>query len=570
MTSSENTDLLTGKVAAASVPAMLRTKCLVCASRALQYEYSIAGHRIVRCCNCDLLFLNPQPTDQELTGIYTDSYALLSDSEEAAGHAAELKRRTAAHYLELIRQYRGAGAGTLLEVGCGSGDMLELAIQQGYTVMGTDLSPHACAVASKKVGHRGNVVCCGSEGLEDTFDTFDVIVLADVIEHVRDPEWTLRRLHAMLKPGGVLFIATPSLDSWSARFLKSRWMEFKLEHLTYFNRANIQTLLLKCGFEGVLPISNTKSLSFEYVRAHFEKYPVRGLTLPFRVLDALLPKSMKWKPRQVVASGIIVMATKGTVQATKLSIVVPAYNESATMATILDRLVDKRIDGMEREIIVVESNSTDGTREIAEDFESRGLIRLIKEDRPRGKGHATRKGLQACTGDIVLIQDADLEYDTEDYEALLHPILTGRKAFVLGARHGNGAFKMRHFERQVGLSTVLNFGHWFFTALVDLLFFLRLKDPFTMYKVFRRDCLYGLSFQCNRFDFDYELLIKLVRKGYRPLEVPVNYRSRSFESGKKVSILRDPWTWLWALLRLRFTEVNPMKEIQRQRNQPDL
>jgi hypothetical protein len=85
-----------------------------------------------------------------------------------------------------------------------------------------------------------------------------------------------------------------------------------------------------------------------------------------------------------------------------------------------------------------------------------------------------------------------------------------------------------------------------------------------MFKVFRRDFLYGLRFQCNRFDFDYELLIKLIRKGYRPMEIPVNYRSRSFAEGKKVSVIRDPLTWLWALLRLRLTRVDPLREVERQ------
>ena len=100
-------------------------------------------------------------------------------------------------------------------------------------------------------------------------------------------------------------------------------------------------------------------------------------------------------------------------------------------------------------------------------------------------------------------------------------------------------------------------------ALVNVLFLLqRLRDPFTMYKVFRRDCLYGLEFCCNRFDFDIELLVKLLRKGYRPLEIPVNYRSRSFKSGKKVNPVRDPWTWLWALLKLRFIRVDPLRRIQ--------
>ena len=101
----------------------------------------------------------------------------------------------------------------------------------------------------------------------------------------------------------------------------------------------------------------------------------------------------------------------------------------------------------------------------------------------------------------------------------------------------------------------LNFGHWVFTTLVNVVYGLHLKDPFTMYKVFRADCLRGLSFECNRFDFDYELLIKLVKRGYRPIEIPVNYRSRSFKEGKKVDVMRDPWTWLRAVFKYRFQKL---------------
>jgi hypothetical protein len=164
-----------------------------------------------------------------------------------------------------------------------------------------------------------------------------------------------------------------------------------------------------------------------------------------------------------------------------------------------------------------------------------------------------------------LIQDADLEYDLEDYGVLLEPLVQCREAFVLGSRHTGNTWKIRSFVNQRFLSTFFNGGHWIFTFLVNLLYGLRLKDPFTMYKVFRRDCLYGLRFEFDRFDFDYELLIKLVRKGYAPVEIPVNYRSRSFKEGKKISILRDPATWLWALVRLKFVPIDPLREIERQR-----
>ncbi len=164
-----------------------------------------------------------------------------------------------------------------------------------------------------------------------------------------------------------------------------------------------------------------------------------------------------------------------------------------------------------------------------------------------------------------MIQDADLEYDIEDYDALLEPLRQGRAAFVLGARHGGSAWKMRQFNDQPLIAALLNLAHWFFTASINVCFGARLRDPFTMYKVFRRDCLYGLTFECNRFDFDWEIVIKFLRKGYKPLEIPVNYRSRSFSEGKKVSIVRDPLTWLRVLIKLRLSKLDPLAEIERQR-----
>jgi glycosyltransferase involved in cell wall biosynthesis len=221
----------------------------------------------------------------------------------------------------------------------------------------------------------------------------------------------------------------------------------------------------------------------------------------------------------------------------------------------------KTIPALDIEVIVVESNSTDGTREVVERFRAHPRVRLAFEEQARGKGHAVRTGLAIARGDYILIQDADLEYDLEDYDALLEPLTENRAAFVLGARHGGKTWKMRQFKGKWLTSKFMNVGHWFFTFLVNVLFALKLRDPFTMYKVFRRDCLYGLRFTCNRFDFDYELLTKLVRKGYRPIEIPVNYRSRGFAEGKKVSMWRDPLNWLWALAKLRLEKVDPLEEI---------
>ncbi len=235
----------------------------------------------------------------------------------------------------------------------------------------------------------------------------------------------------------------------------------------------------------------------------------------------------------------------------KLSVIVPVYNERATARIALDAITAKRIAGWEIEVIIVESNSTDGTREIVNSYAALPHVKIFLEGRPRGKGHAVRHGLGHATGDVLLIQDADLEYDLADYEKLLAPLAAGTHTFVLGSRHGDSLF-IRKFDEQVLHAFVLNAGHWFFTALVDVSLGLTLRDPFTMYKVFRRECLAGLTFESNRFDFDWELLIKLVRKGHLPVEIPVKYVSRSFKEGKKVSMFRDPPNWLWAWAKYRF------------------
>ena len=235
-----------------------------------------------------------------------------------------------------------------------------------------------------------------------------------------------------------------------------------------------------------------------------------------------------------------------------VSVIVPVYNEIATLHTALDALVAKRVPGYDLKMIVIESNSTDGSRDAVLSYRGRENVTVILEDAPKGKGHAVRAGLGVATGEIVLIQDADLEYDLGDYEKLLAPIAAGTHAFVLGSRHSKNGWAIRKFTDQKLHAAVLNMAHWTFTFMINASLGVWLRDPFTMYKVFKRDCISGLTLECNRFDFDWELLIKLVRRGYRPIEIPVSYHSRSFKEGKKVSMIRDPLTWIYALAKYRF------------------
>jgi SAM-dependent methyltransferase len=457
--------------------------CHLCEGTRIYYLFSAADYRVVRCEDCGLVFLNPQPSDNELAQIRTGDNS--SGSEPSA-----------AKTLAEIARYRGAGVGKMLMVGA-DGNFREVAKAAGWDVTGVECSGAACDLATVSMAAW----------------PFDLCVISDALEHVRSPLELLREIHRVLKPGGTLFVSTPSVESLSASS-RQRGAEFNARNLTWFDRDTLQTALFKSNFREI--IFENDSMAFA--------------------------RKAEIRPKPV------------------LSVIVPAFNEANTFAALMESLLRKEVPGLHLEVIIVESNSRDGTRELALKFQEHPRVKLILEEQPRGKGHAVRTGFQAASGDYVLIQDADLEYDLEDYDGLLEPLMAGRAAFVLGSRHGGrNVMKMRQFAGEHGLSIFLNVGHSFFTTLINLLFFQRLRDPFTMFKVFRRDCLFGLEFDCNRFDFDFELLIKLIRKGYRPIELPVNYRSRSFKEGKKVRMFRDPLTWLRALIRLRFAEINPMK-----------
>src|SRR3984893_7001140 len=257
----------------------------------------------------------------------------------------------------------------------------------------------------------------------------------------------------------------------------------------------------------------------------------------------------------------------------KVSIIIAVYDEASTLATLLDRVWTQPLPKAAKEIIIVESNSTDGSRELIAEFlvrhaaEPSPRIQVIHQSKPMGKGHAIRQGIAAATGEILLIQDADLEYEVADYPDLLRPIIEGRAAFVLGSRHmGPHGWKIRRFA-QSGLKTAfMNCGGILFHAFFNAVFSTHLTDPTSMYKVFRSDCLNGLNFTSDRFDFDFELLGKLIRAGFRPLEVPVSYKSRGFGEGKKIRIFRDPPTWVFAILKSRFMTRGTAKRRSLQRS----
>lgn len=241
---------------------------------------------------------------------------------------------------------------------------------------------------------------------------------------------------------------------------------------------------------------------------------------------------------------VIISARIGTKRERPMvSVIMPVFNEFSTFNESINRVLAKEVTGVDIQVIIVESNSTDGTRELVAKYEGHERIDIIWQESPSGKGYAVREGLTAAKGDIILIQDADLEYDVNDYDSLIDELTSWRSSFVLGSRH-TGNWKVRKFNDMPIIASLFNLGHIFFVWVINALIGSSMKDPFTMYKVFYRDCIYGLNFRYNRFDFDHELVIKLYRKGFHPTEIPVNYQARSFSEGKKVSIFKDGISWI--------------------------
>lgn len=383
----------------------------------------------------------------------------------------------------------------------------------------------------------------------------DAVVVIYQLEKSDAIEKFLDKLYAVLKPGGGLFMTTLSLDSRSARFFGQSWIGWRPENKYYFGNTNIQLLLWRFGFSDVWVNKDLRLYTLAHINERASGFPETWITRTIRALYKVLPSKFRDLYLRLPSSGIIITARKAERREIPvLSIVLPLYNEGSTFSILMNQLLNVELPNVQKEIIIVESNSQDNSRELVLNYKERPEVKIVLQERPNGKGNAVREGMEHATGDILLIQDADLEYDLNDYVALLEPLLAYKHPFVLGARHG-GKWKMRQFSDQAQLSAYFNFGHVLFTTLLNVLYGQHMKDPFTMFKVFRRDCLYNLKFECNRFDFDFELVIKLLRKGYIPVEIPVNYYSRSFNEGKKVNMFRDPLTWIKASFKYRFAKI---------------
>lgn len=224
----------------------------------------------------------------------------------------------------------------------------------------------------------------------------------------------------------------------------------------------------------------------------------------------------------------------------KLSVIIPALNERNTIQTIIEMVQEVKLD---KEIIVVDDGSDDGTGEILDGMAS-DVIKVIHHPQRRGKGAAIRTGLQEATGEIIIIQDADTEYDPQDYYRLVEPIVQGKAEVVYGSRF-RGSIKNMRFLNYL-MNRILA---W----LANLLYRAHITDEATCYKVFRADLLKSIPLRCEGFEFCPEVTAKVRKRGKQIYEVPISYVARTWEEGKKIN-WKDGWTAIYTLLKYRFTD----------------
>ncbi len=226
----------------------------------------------------------------------------------------------------------------------------------------------------------------------------------------------------------------------------------------------------------------------------------------------------------------------------KLTVIIPIYNEVESLPKIVKRVQETKLAG---EILLVDDGSIDGTRDLLKEMDGKDNVRVILKEKNEGKGSAVTVGMQAAEGEVLLIQDADLEYDPRDYPTLLQPIEEEIADVVYGSRFLGGPRRVVMFWHLVA--------NYMLTFMTNILYNTILSDMETGYKVFRKHVVTGMTIHAKRFDFEPEFTAKILKRKYRIFEVPISFNPRDYSEGKKIK-LKDAFEAVWTLLKYRFMD----------------
>jgi len=501
--------------------------CPACQADRPSYLFHRAGVRFVRCTACGAVYVNPtreRPfNDLDIERIQTFSHPrdrelMSEDFERLLRRVEDAHQRITGTRLEralLLGRY-------LPEFG-----QVPSAERLGLEIAEFDDARFTRVALDSDLEWAGAMLARKPQ----------VVILAELLESLADPHAVLSQLVEALPPETLLVVTYTNADSIPARLMRRHWSQLFDHKSAFLSTGNLTALAARSGLvlrtQYPLPVTRSARYVGDIVSRIVEQpalstllraTPLGGLEMPVRAGNRVAVFG-----RQSAAAGA----------REKLSIVMPVYNEARYAAEVIDAVLAKPLK-IDRELIIVESNSTDGTRAIVEGYRGRPGVRVVLEDRPQGKGHAVRTGLAHVTGTIVLIQDADFEYDIEDYDALLEPLLQHKATFVLGSRSlGLDDWKVRKYDATPVRGLLLNFAQVMFAKTYSTLYQQRVTDVNTMFKVFRAECLDGLDLKSDGFELDIELACKLARNGHSPMEVPVNYVARGFAEGKKIRFWRD-------------------------------